>query len=143
MSDEGISSGLGSLALYELGRGDERFRQRNANFVSSLTAQLRGQAPVDVQALLFEIQTLQNENAILWSNNGILRGNLTRFSANIGQLIDACGLLERKVAALEADKSWLARKITALEAAKSWLARKVAMLEGDLKHDAEQRQDGR
>jgi len=81
MEDEGMSSGLGSLALYELGRGDERWHQQQANFVSSVAARLRGQVPVNVQALIADNQALRHENAVLRGNNQALKHDLKRCRA--------------------------------------------------------------
>jgi hypothetical protein len=104
MEDEGISSGLGSLALYELGRGDERWHQQQANFVTSVTARLRGQVPVNVQALIADNQALRHENAVLRGNNQALSNNLQRYSDNIGEWIERCRWFERELAVLQAER---------------------------------------
>jgi len=104
VGDEGISSGLGSLALYELGRGDERHRQRQANFVSSVATRLRGQVPVNVQALIADNQALRHENAVLRGNNQALAHDLQRYSDNIGEWIERSRWLKRQLAMLQAEK---------------------------------------
>ena len=104
MEDEGISSGLGSLALYELGRGDERWHQQQAKFISSVAARLRGQAPVNVQALIAENQALRQQNAFLWNNNNALECDLQRYGKNIGDWIERCRWFERELAALQAQR---------------------------------------
>ena len=104
MEDEGISSGLGSLALYELGRGDERWHQQQANFVSSVAARLRGQMPVNVQALIADNQALRHENAVLRGNNQALEHDLQRYSDNIGEWIKRSRWFERQLALLKAER---------------------------------------
>ncbi len=104
MEDEGISSGLGSLALYELGRGDERWQQQQANFVSSVAARLRGQVPVNVQALIADNQALRHENAVLRGNNQALEHHLQRYDKNIGEWIEWSQRLERQLAVLQAER---------------------------------------
>jgi len=104
VEDEGISSGLSSMALYELGRGDERFQQHQANFVSSVAARLRGQAPVNVQALIAEVQALRYENAVLRGNNQALEHDLQRYGDNIGEWIERSHWFERQLALLRAER---------------------------------------
>ena len=104
MDDEGISSGLGSVAYYELGRGDERWQQQQARFVSSVAARLRGQVPVNVNALLAENQALRHENAVLQENNQTLEYHLQRFRKNIKEWVEWSSWQERQLARLQAER---------------------------------------
>lgn len=104
MEDEGISSGLGSLALYELGRGDERWHLQQASFVSSVSARLRGQVPVNVQALIAENQALRQQNALLWGNNNALEYDLQQYGKNIAEWVEWSRRLERQIAVLQAER---------------------------------------
>ena len=69
MDENGISSGLGSLALFEMGRQDERRRQRQDDAVSACSARLRGYVPVNVDAVLAENQLLRQNGDALWQDN--------------------------------------------------------------------------
>ena len=73
MDDEGISSGLSGLALYELGRLDEEVQRRHDNAVTAFSARLRGYVPVNVDAVLAENQALRQNNVTLWQDIQELR----------------------------------------------------------------------
>ena len=73
MDDEGISSGLSSLALYELGHLDGEVQRRHDNVVSSFSARLRGRVPVNVGAVLAHNQVLYQNSVALWHDNQELR----------------------------------------------------------------------
>ncbi len=73
MDDEGISSGLSSLALYELGHLDGEVQRRHDNAVSAFSARLRGYVPVNVDAVLAENQLLRQNGDALWQDNQELR----------------------------------------------------------------------
>lgn len=73
MDDEEISSGLSSLALYELGHLDGEVQRRHDNAVSAFSARVRGNVPVDVEAVLAENQALRQNNAALWQDVQDLR----------------------------------------------------------------------
>lgn len=73
MDENGISSGLGSLALFEMGRQDERWRQRQDDAVSAFSARLRGYVTVDVDTVLAHNKALYQNSVALWHDNQELR----------------------------------------------------------------------
>lgn len=73
MEDEGISSGLSSLALYQLGHLDGEVQRRHDDAVSAFSARLRGYVPVDINAVLVENQALRQSGDALWQDNQELR----------------------------------------------------------------------
>lgn len=92
MEDEGISSGLGSLALYQLGHLDGEVQRRHDDAVSAFSARLRGYVPVNVDAVLADNQALRQNGDALWRENQALRqhGNaLWRENQDLRQHDDA------------------------------------------------------
>lgn len=66
MDDDGYGSGLSGWAWYELGRDEELAHQGRMEAASAFAARLRGQAPVNVGAVMAENQALWQQNQALW-----------------------------------------------------------------------------
>jgi len=88
VDENGISSGLGSLALFEMGRQDERWRQRHDDAVSAFSARLRGYVPVNVDAVLAENQALHQNSVALWQDNQELRQLVVNLQREIQRQYD-------------------------------------------------------
>ena len=63
--DDGGNSGLSSWAWHELGRQSEQHDQWMMQAAQSFRARLRGEQPVDVDALIAEIHSLRAHNQAL------------------------------------------------------------------------------
>jgi len=91
MDDEGISSGLGSVALFEMGRQDERWRQQQFDAVSAFAARLRGYVPTNLDDVLAENQALRQNGDALWQDNQRLRQLVVEYHQELqGQYDNKC-----------------------------------------------------
>ncbi len=66
MDDDGYGSGLSGWAWHELGRQSELDHQAQMRVVSAFAARLRGEAPIDVGAVIAENQMLWQQNQALF-----------------------------------------------------------------------------
>lgn len=64
--DDEYGSGLSGWAWHELGRQSELDHQAQTRAVAAFAARLRGQAPVNVGAVMAENQALWQQNQALW-----------------------------------------------------------------------------
>ena len=64
--DDEYGSGLSGWAWHELGRQSELDHQAQIRAVAAFAARLRGQAPVNVGAVMAENQALWQQNQALW-----------------------------------------------------------------------------
>ncbi len=82
--DDEYGSGLSGWAWHELGRQSELDHQAQTRAVTAFAARLRGQAPVNVGAVMAENQALWQQNQELqqqirelWHHNQALRNAVT------------------------------------------------------------------
>ena len=83
MDDDGYSSGVSGWAWHELGRQAEQAHQGRMQVVSEFAARLRGEAPVNVGAVMAENHALWQQNQAFWQQNQALLQRIQELETSV------------------------------------------------------------